>query len=282
MTQFLKYREFEAPEQLRHHVRCVWHLQLDAGSSHTEVVYPDGCCELIAHRKTPMHAYGAETGWRRQERCVFAAQQRSAIRLAARSDVDCIGVRLQPAASAVLVEPSLADLHDHIVDLAALNAKFAMRFVAAATQVAAGTSIADVWDLLECHLLPLQIDERIENAVNQLETCDGRGPVTPIVSAGGMSQRSFQSTFKEQVGLSAKEFARILRLQATIRTLDDGDCSLAQLAVDRGFSDQAHATREIRRVTGTTPAQLRHSLKQNRTGDLSVRLAAAFIRGRIG
>ena len=100
MTQSVKYQEFEAPEQLRRYVRCAWHLELKAGSGHIETVYPDGCCELIAHRKTPMHALSAETGWRRQARCVFAAQQRSAVQLTARSDVDCIGVRLQPAASA--------------------------------------------------------------------------------------------------------------------------------------------------------------------------------------
>ena len=282
MTQSLKYQEFEAPEQLRRHVRCAWHLELKAGSGHIETVYPDGCCELIAHRKTPMHALSAETGWRRQERCVFAAQQRSAVQLAARSDVDCIGVRLQPAASAVLMKTSLADLRDHMIDLASLDAKFAMRFAAAATQVAVGTSIADVWDLLEYHFLPLQIDERIENAVSQLEACDGHGPVAPIVAASGMSQRSFQSKFKEKVGLTAKEFARILRLQATIRTLDDEVSSMAQLAVDRGFSDQAHATREVRRVTGTTPTQLRDALRQDRTGDSSVRFAAAFVRGRLG
>ena len=83
MAQSLTYREVEAPEPLRRHVRCVWRLQLDAGSGHIETVYPDGCCELIAHRKTPMYAHSVETGWQLQERCVFAAQQRSAIRLTA-------------------------------------------------------------------------------------------------------------------------------------------------------------------------------------------------------
>jgi AraC-like DNA-binding protein len=97
-----------------------------------------------------------------------------------------------------------------------------------------------------------------------------------------MSERSFQNTFRELVGLSAKEFARILRLQATIRRLDDGSRSMAELAIESGFADQAHATREVRRVTGTTPAKLRDALRRDRDGDSSVRLAAAFVRGRIG
>ncbi|MEX2122748.1 MAG: helix-turn-helix domain-containing protein [Woeseia sp.] len=281
MSRVLNYREFVPPEALRRHVRRVWHLVLDAGSGHVETVYPDGCCELIAHRKSPMHALGDQAGWRQQERCVFAAQQRSAIRLVARGDVDCIGVRLQPAASSLLFKASLAGLRDRIVDLAGLDADFAMRFLEAASQAAVETAVADLSELLERRLLPLQIDDRIEHAVGQLEACDGAGPVKPIIAASGMSPRSFQSTFREQVGLSAKEFARILRLQATIRMLDDGARSMAQLAVESGFADQAHATREVRRVTGTTPARLREALRRDRSMDSSVRLAAAFVRGRL-
>jgi AraC-like DNA-binding protein len=57
---------------------------------------------------------------------------------------------------------------------------------------------------------------------------------------------------------------------------------MAELAIDSGFADQAHATREVRRVTGTTPARLRDALRQDRDGVSSVRMAAAFVRGHIG
>jgi len=58
MTRFLHYREFATPEALCRHVHRVWHLAFDADSGHVETVYPNGCCELIGHRKTPMHATG--------------------------------------------------------------------------------------------------------------------------------------------------------------------------------------------------------------------------------
>ena len=49
-----------------------------------------------------------------------------------------------------------------------------------------------------------------------------------------------------------------------------GDRPVADLAITSGFADQAHATREVRRVTGTTPARLRAALQQDRDGDVSV------------
>ena len=79
--------------------------------------------------------------------------------------------------------------------------------------------------------------------------------------------------------MTPKEFARLMRLQATLRALDAGDASIAELAADSGFADQAHATRELRRVTGLTPAKLRAELRRDRDGDVAVRLAAAFVRG---
>jgi AraC-like DNA-binding protein len=95
-----------------------------------------------------------------------------------------------------------------------------------------------------------------------------------------MGLRSFQTRFLECVGLGAKEYARLLRLQATIRALDGDDSPLSQLAFDAGFADQAHATRELARLTGLTPARLRAALRRDREGDDTIRLAAAFVRGR--
>ena len=244
-----------------------------------DTVYPDGCCELIAHRLAPLHAFGETSGWRQQERCIFAGQQRSAIRLAAHSDADCLGVRLQPAASAMFPNKPLPWLRDRIVELAELDVDFAGRFSEAASQADVESAIAAIFALLHDGMRP--IDERIERAVAELETSDGTLPIAALVADCGMSERSFQNTFKESVGLSAKEFARIRRLQATIRMLDAADRPMADLAVASGFADQAHATREMRRVTGTTPARLRAALQQDRDGESSVRLAAAFVRGRL-
>ncbi len=278
MSRAVQYREFPPPAALRRHVRCLWHLKMPAAPGYIDTVYPDGCCEIIAHRLTPMHAFGETTGWRQQARCIFAGQQRSAIRLAALSDADCLGVRLQPAASAILPSISLPRLCDRIVELVGLDVDFAGRFYEAATRTEPESAVGAIVALLSEGMLP--IDERIERAVARLEASDGTLPITALTAACGMSKRSFEGAFKARVGLSAKEFARIRRLQATIRMLDAADRPVADLAIASGFADQAHATREVRRVTGTTPARLRAALQQDRDSESSVRLAAAFVRGR--
>jgi len=97
-----------------------------------------------------------------------------------------------------------------------------------------------------------------------------------------MGMRGFQVRFRARVGLTPKQFARLTRLQATLRALDCGDGSIAEVASDAGFADQAHVTRELRRVTGLTPARLRAALRRHLNGeddDAAIRMAAAFVRG---
>lgn len=274
----MDYREYPVPAALRAHVHCVWRLHDPAPARDPQTIYPDGCCELIVHLAAPMRALGAQ-GWHVQAPTLFAAQQRTAVRLAAQDSVHCIGVRLRPAASAAVAARALPALRDRIVDLATLDADFS----AALRSAAAGTnadSVDALWPLLETRLLPFAIDPRIDDATAALASDDGRGMVRPLAARVGMGQRAFQTRFLEQVGLGPKEFARVRRLHAMLHLLDAEHATVAQAAHDGGFADQAHATRELRRITGITPRALLQALRRDRSADHAVRLALAFVRGR--
>jgi methylphosphotriester-DNA--protein-cysteine methyltransferase len=173
----------------------------------------------------------------------------------------------------------LVECAERTVDLTQIDARFAARFNAACREFSRDSEARSLWQCLESRLLPYAIDERMEAAVAHLESQHGQSRIDATAAAVAMSLRSFQIRFLTCVGLSAKAFARVLRLQATIRGIDRGVESLAQLAVDSGFADQAHATREVQRLTGLTPARLRAALRNARDDDRTVQLAAAFVRG---
>lgn len=264
---------------LRRHVRCVWRLRLKGRSKEAQTIYPDGCCELIVNLAQPMQAFSLERGWEQQASCLFAAQQRSAIRLAAVGQVDCVGVRLRPAASTAVVRESLSSLRDRIVDMVDLDSGLAEELTPAALAFVSCPGDAALWQLLEARLLDYGVDHRIESAIAALEAADGTQRIEALAKTARMGLRTFQIRFLECVGLSPKEFARILRLQATLRELDRSREPLAQVALDSGFSDQAHATRELHNLTGLTPARLRRALRGARDADHTIQLAAAFVRG---
>jgi len=71
-----------------------------------------------------------------------------------------------------------------------------------------------------------------------------------------MSQRQLERQFRKRMGLTPKEFLRILRVKKTITFLKHNpDAGLVELANNNGFADQAHMTREFKQFAKITPKQ---------------------------
>jgi len=71
--------------------------------------------------------------------------------------------------------------------------------------------------------------------------------------------------FLHGIGVAPSKVKRIRRRQRTIdamRKLDSG-ASMADLAVEEGFFDQAHMNHELKVLTGFAPAALYRSLAVN-------------------
>lgn len=78
--------------------------------------------------------------------------------------------------------------------------------------------------------------------------------IAPLAHESGLSARRFGQVFREEVGLSPKRFARLLRFRSVIDRIAAGrGVDSAQLAAECGFHDQPHLNREFRAFTGLTP-----------------------------
>jgi len=71
-----------------------------------------------------------------------------------------------------------------------------------------------------------------------------------------LSLRQLERRFKAQVGMTPKYYQRLLRIRSVIAAIkQDPMISLAELAIETGYSDQAHMTREFRQLAKMTPKQ---------------------------
>ncbi|MGI5291274.1 helix-turn-helix domain-containing protein [Nonomuraea polychroma] len=66
--------------------------------------------------------------------------------------------------------------------------------------------------------------------------------------------------FTRELGISLTHYRNRVRVGRALDRLENGEPSLATLAADLGFADQAHLTRTIRRHVGHTPTALRRLL----------------------
>ena len=141
--------------------------------------------------------------------------------------------------------------------------------VDAASVLGAGDTLADEladlddwpsrFDLLDRALL-----RRLEHARppstevlwawDQLASAHGCMPVGELTEQLGWSRKRIATRFREEVGLPPKTAARLLRFERAKTLLERGNRpSLAEVALDAGFYDQAHLSNEFRRIAGVTP-----------------------------
>ena len=83
-----------------------------------------------------------------------------------------------------------------------------------------------------------------------------------LASISNMSLRAFERRFRAAFHLTPQRFLRKLRLRIASRALVYTDESLSEIALNCGFADQSHFSREFRRQFGRTPREYREHYRQ--------------------
>lgn len=73
----------------------------------------------------------------------------------------------------------------------------------------------------------------------------------------GVAPSTVSRGFSRAFGVPPNVYRADQRVLSALRGLNENDAPLAALAAEHGFADQAHMTREVKRVTGFTPGAWR-------------------------
>lgn len=171
-----------------------------------------------------------------------------------------VGAQLHPgAAELVLGIPAdeLAERHTPLADLWGRSCDEAIERLRAIGDL--GQRL-DLFESILATRLPRVrgLQPEIAEALARFAIGGGIGGVGMLVEESGYSHRRFIALFRRAVGLTPKVFWRVRRFQRAIaRITAASETSLAELALDEGYSDQPHFNREFREFTGLTPSQYR-------------------------
>jgi AraC-like DNA-binding protein len=176
-----------------------------------------------------------------------------------------IGFRFRPAVAAAWLHAPMAELLGQRVLLDDLWGAKATR-LAARVRADRGiddliASLADA--LAQCRPARPPVDVPMRAAYDLIK--HGPPPGAPLVPwlarALAMSDRTLRRRFDESFGYGPKTLDRILRYQRYLQqSRVAGAGSIAMLAADAGYADQAHLVRESRRLSGSTPAAIERML----------------------
>ncbi|TGL64871.1 AraC family transcriptional regulator [Leptospira sarikeiensis] len=96
----------------------------------------------------------------------------------------------------------------------------------------------------------LQTDDRVLFSVGQMYS-DFQKPTENLNLQ--VTSRHLRRLFSENIGLSPKEFSKILRFQTALRHWKEND----KFELGEGFYDQSHFIKDWKKFTGLTPSSLR-------------------------
>jgi AraC-like DNA-binding protein len=244
------YRQFLPIEAIRGTVDAYWINRPGAGCGAFDRVLPDGCIDLVfrgggadggrlfssALIERPAFFSGAPAGW-------------------------FVGVRFRPAMARAVLDIDPVECRDREI---------------------AATEIDPAFDALETALQECASPEEalalLRRAVDARLAARGRDPApvrvreaVALLARGsevhatartlGITERSLHRDLTRWSGLKPKSLARILRMQRALAAIRVGRAPLALLALQMGYADQAHMTRELKALTGFTPAEIVRSVR---------------------
>lgn len=118
-----------------------------------------------------------------------------------------------------------------------------------------GAKIRAVESALIDALRPRELHPAVRYALGEFPLMPSHRRVLEVSAAARLSRRRFAQLFREQVGLTPKLYCRLLRFQQIVRSASaGGEIHWADLALDGGYSDQAHLAHEFRAFSGVSPS----------------------------
>ncbi|MBE9399537.1 AraC family transcriptional regulator [Pontibacterium sp. N1Y112] len=201
--------------------------------------------------------------------CVVNGPNTRSMPLHLGSHVDALGIRFHPGMGYPFFQQPLTDFPEPIEPHSQLTLRLTLNHIydqlAKAQHPSERTLLLDDWLLHHLtHSLSIQPD--LTAALNWLEQ-QPQDPIANLPHHVDLGQRQLERVFKQWVGISPKQYHRIVRINTVRSSLrnQSHDIRLSDEAINAGYFDQAHMSREFKRVVGLTPGQYLKCLSKNET-----------------
>jgi AraC-like DNA-binding protein len=254
----LHYFELAPPPALRPYVRCIWRMRgVPDHAAPPEPIIPDGCAELVLNFGDAFVRHSLD-GSHRQPLRLVAGQITRAVTIQPSGVIDLWGVRFHPWGAAPFLGFSGAEMQGRLTSLDDAAGPLERELSDLGGAHSDETRYDTICTRLTRHLrrargLERRLPRLIARIVDHHEPFTVRG----LARDAGLSVRSVQLLFRDDVGLSPKQVHRIQRYQRAL-AIHRANTRLtwSAVATQAGYHDQAHLNHDSRDIAGCTPTEL--------------------------
>ena len=238
------YQEAPPARELAGLVQCVWSRRVGEVESNREVrVVPDGCMDLLWMQGELRVAGPDTTAW--------------VNRMPAGMEI--FGLRFRPGVAAPLLRLPANQLINARLPAIEFARNWADRVTSnlEAGRKGRHTILQDaVRGLLKDGAEPDPLVQYVSTLVERANPHEDLR-IANLADAVGISERQLHRRCLASLGYGMKTYARIVRFQRFLALQQAGKlATFAACAAEAGYADQAHLSRDVRQLTGLTPAEL--------------------------
>ena len=97
---------------------------------------------------------------------------------------------------------------------------------------------------------------RINHVVELIKKSHGNISISLLASKACLSRKQFERVFSQQIGISPKQYLKIIRFQFSIfQKQQNNDLNMIELTYESGYFDQSHFINDFKSFCGLTPKQ---------------------------
>jgi len=259
----MHHQEFEPPVGLRDTIKCFWYNRRDPGEvSSSFEVQPDGYAEIIFYFGNLSRMSGNGDLQPLPSPFMMGLLDQPAI-FYSTGRLEIIGIRCFPWT---------------VFDLLGLpSGKGGVRtfehpisqLQPTLNKLVHAEKTDDVLTLLKQYFLnarsDIAVDSTLFKAGVAMSTANGTIPVSQVALAAHATVRTLERNFKRSSGHTIKDVSALMRFEQVRNHLWRYPASnLAGLALELGYTDQSHLSREFKRYSGTTPAAFARKAKKDK------------------
>ena len=252
----MEYREILPLPQLQPYIKFFWVLQGEDANPKPERIFPDGCLELIFHLKTSYRRFIGNDTLLQPSAFIFGQITQAKFFLPS-PQTQILAIRFRAHGLAAFTPMPVHEFTNVEVSLENLwgNAGKELEEQINSLPVSQALQTLQQFLLKRLHKNKQQTAQAaIATISNAMLQTNATHSVEYWADAANLSTRQFNRNFRNIIGISPKEYLKILRFnQAIVLYKDESTESFAMLAHQCGYYDQAHFIKDFKDYTGTTP-----------------------------
>ncbi len=257
------HQEFESPGELQDTIKCFWYDSSERGALPSDFeVIPDGYAEIIFYFGS-LTSISYNDGFQQLPSPFIMGLLNQPAVFSSNNRLEIIAVRCFPwTVFDLLGLPSGKDglrIFEHPIT----------RLQPVLNELVRAGRIDDAIARVKQYFL----DARSQVAGNSMlfkagvamREANGTMPVSQVATAAHATVRTLERKFKQSSGYTVKDVSALMRFEQVRNQLWlHPDANLAGLALELGYTDQSHLSREFKRYSGTTPAAFARNARKRK------------------